>query len=36
MPECFAYAFQDFTRTINGRRTDIHKDNPAEKLNYSK
>ncbi|CAK7212024.1 hypothetical protein SCUCBS95973_001322 [Sporothrix curviconia] len=24
----------DFTRTISGRRTDIHKDNPAEKLNY--
>ncbi|OAA57094.1 Soluble quinoprotein glucose/sorbosone dehydrogenase [Niveomyces insectorum RCEF 264] len=24
----------DFTRTVNGRRTDIHKDNPAEKMNY--
>ncbi|KAF7539517.1 hypothetical protein G7054_g2044 [Neopestalotiopsis clavispora] len=23
----------DFTRTVNGARTDIHKDNPAEKLN---
>lgn len=24
----------DFTRTVSGRRSDIHKDNPAEKLNY--
>lgn len=27
---------QDFTRTVSGRKTDIHKDNPAEKLNYRK
>jgi len=25
--------FQDFTRTQSGRNVDIHKDNPAEKLN---
>ncbi len=24
----------DFTRTVSGRRADIHKDNPAEKLNF--
>lgn len=27
---------QDFRRTINGQAVDIHKDNPAEELNYRK
>jgi hypothetical protein len=26
-------ATQDFTRTENGQRKDIHQDNPAEELN---
>lgn len=26
----------DLTRTINGTTVDVHKDNPAEELNYRK
>lgn len=29
-------ALQDFTRTVNGNSVDIHKDNPAEELNFRK